>query len=100
MGVGLELSRRLSESPLPTSPISGELIKQTLLQVGGGEPSLAQRHAYQWSVADDWASRVRYLLWTLFYPHQRDLDFVDLPISLWPLYYAIRPFRTAFERLA
>lgn len=99
VGVGLELSRRLFDTPLPTSPISSELIKQTLLQVGGGVPSLAQRHRYQWSVADDWVSRVRYLLWTLFYPHQRDLDFVDLPTSLWPLYYVVRPFRTASERL-
>lgn len=99
VAVGLELTRRLFGTAVPTWLPEQRLLERTLRQLGTSEHSGMARHRYQWMVADNWFHRCRYLFWTLFCPHQRDLDFVDLPTSLWPLYYLLRPFRTGYERL-
>lgn len=99
VAVGLELSRQLFATSLKPQTVKRAIVEQTLRQLGGTEHAGLTKHRYQWMVADDGAARCRYLAWTLFYPHQRDLDFVDLPTSLWPLYYLVRPFRIAYERI-
>ncbi len=77
VAVGLELSRRLFGTNIPSFTPAEHLIERTLEHLEEKQHSGWRRHRYQWEVADHWSSRYRYLFWTLFYPHQRDLDFIS-----------------------
>ncbi len=64
-----------------------------------GEPAdLRAQHLYHWRVADRMGQRWRYLLWTLFRPHELDLAYLDLPEWCWPVYYLVRPYRLLRQR--
>ena len=99
--LGLELARRLFslEAPRLWSLSAGleSLVEKACFHMLVERPGLQQMHRFQWQVFDNWRARVRYALFTLFRPHDLDLKWIDLPRSLWPLYYLVRPVRVILE---
>lgn len=98
VGVGLALSRRLFGTPTPDLPFPRPALDASLRQFGDHAHQGMSAHRYQWMTCDGPREQWQYLAWTLFFPHQRDLDFCQLPSALWPLYYLIRAPRVLYER--
>lgn len=103
VSVGLELARQLfglKVTPLLRADERAlELAEESQVYLFGQRPGLRQQQSYQWRVFDTARQRLRYLLVTLFRPHERDLYWLDLPKNLWYLYYPLRPVRVAWEQL-
>lgn len=101
---GLTLAQRLFGTDLPErfkpDPTTEGLVNSSLRFLSGEQPDLRSQHLYHWRVADRWSQRCRYLLWTLFRPHELDLVYLDLPEWCWPLYYLVRPYRLLRQRLS
>lgn len=101
VSVALEISRTLFGTPVPSS-FAGDQTARRLAQesreyIFASAPSLRQLQAYAWRVFDRVDQRIRYLLITLFRPHDLDLAWVDLPENMWYFYYPLRPIRVAWR---
>ena len=75
------------------------LLSQSLRLLQGARISWPEYHSYQYRCQSTWQQRFRLFLHTWFSPQIHDLRFVDLPPSLWFVYYAIRPIRVLGRRL-
>ena len=58
-------------------------------------PTDWEQHSYQWRVLDSWPGRLVYAMRVATIPSEGDVESVDLPDSLSPLYRAVRPVRLA-----
>ena len=104
VSLGLTLASELFGTGLrpdfAPNPATRRLVEESKAYLGARRPpDLRRQHRYSWHAADTPAQRVRYLIWTLFFPHELDLAFVDLPESCYPLYFLVRPVRLLQERL-
>jgi hypothetical protein len=103
VSLGLTLAHDLFGTPLPelfqASPATRRLVEESKGYLGQEAPGLQRQHLYHWRMFDTLPQRLRYLVWTVFFPHELDLGYVDLPESLYPLYFLIRPYRVVRERL-
>lgn len=99
---GLTLAHLLFGTDLPREfepdPTTLGLVDCSLRYLSGEPADLPAQHLYHWRVADRIGQRLRYLLWTLFRPHELDLAYLDLPEWCWPLYYLVRPYRLLRQR--
>ena len=75
------------------------LLSQSVRLLKGSRISWPEYHSYQYRCQSSWRQRLRLFFHTWFSPQIHDLRFVDLPPSLWFVYYAIRPIRILGRRL-
>ncbi|MBV8361700.1 MAG: nucleotidyltransferase family protein [Deltaproteobacteria bacterium] len=68
-------------------------------QLGVNGPGLLQRWSIPLAMIPQRSARFRYALARAFLPATKDFDFVNLPFTLSPLYYAIRPLRFASQQI-
>jgi Uncharacterised nucleotidyltransferase len=95
--IGLGLARDLfgldSSELFRPGKTAQDLMAKSKSYLFGQDPTLRQKQSYHWALCQTLARKARYLWYTLVYPHELDLEWVDLPTSLWHLYYLVRPIR-------
>jgi hypothetical protein len=67
-------------------------------QLGTNGPRLFQRWSIPLAMIPHRPARLRYALTRAFLPASADFDFVSLPFTLYPFYYAIRPLRFVLQK--
>ena len=67
-------------------------------RLGVDGPGLLQRWLIPLAMIPQRSARIRYALARAFLPATKDFNFVSLPFSLSPLYYAVRPLRFALQK--
>jgi Uncharacterised nucleotidyltransferase len=67
-------------------------------QLGINGPGLLQRWLIPLTMIPQRSARIRYAFARAFLPATKDFDFVSLPFTLSPLYYAVRPLRFALQK--
>jgi hypothetical protein len=105
---GLFLARDLLQAPVPEAvalrmeafPQSRALARQAcqrLFREDKAEPGAREKALYHTKALDLARSRASYYFRLATIPNQADWSFLPIPLSLFFLYYAIRPIRLAFS---
>lgn len=76
---------------------ASDIFRRYFYQLATIGPGLFQRWSIPLSMIPQRAARIRYLLGRAFLPSPKDFTLVSLPRMLFPLYYALRPFRLALQ---
>jgi len=102
--LGYWLAREIFDVALPsevadtldTDPTVDALGNEAIEELREGTatpPSDSEQHSYQWRALDSWSDRLVYATRIATIPSEGDIESVQLPDSLAPLYRAVRPMR-------
>jgi len=106
--LGAALARNLLGAVIP-SAIIDRIVKQPdidalalsverrMFKYLGVRPGLYLDWFVSLRLLEDHRSRLRYLVNRAFLPAPEDVEFIELPPSLYPLYFPLRPFRLLFQ---
>lgn len=101
VGVALRLAADLLGVPVPSpaAESAGDPAAIALARAGAGRlrtaaaPSPLERLRFWMAARESPADRCRYVLRRALTPTLDDCDAIELPAALWPLYFAVRPWR-------
>jgi len=90
-----ELVRRIDELPLINALALG--VERRMFTGVGVRPGLYLDWLVPLRLLHDRRSQIHYLLNRGLWPAPEDVDFIELPPPLYPLYFPLRPFRLLFQ---